>query len=212
MSYSRLTLKQELLSTIKNTAVNLGINPEYPINDQMISSGVISQISDLTEKLEKLNPFPKPLQFTANLLDGNWQLHYSTAREIRFLNKLPFGFKVKQVYQLIDVVSASFFNLAFVEHESKLLEGYVKVTASFTAKIEEGEILPDSIINVNFEKRFIAIQKIAGLETPFFDPLQQFDARNPQGRIPSLKITYIDENMRIGRGGDGSLFILSKSN
>lgn len=36
-------------------------------------------------------------------------------------------------------------------------------------------------------------------------------ARNPQGRIPSLTITYIDETMRIGRGGDGSLFILTKA-
>ena len=35
-------------------------------------------------------------------------------------------------------------------------------------------------------------------------------ARGPKGRIPSLDITYLDENMRIGRGGDGSLFILSK--
>ena len=37
------------------------------------------------------------------------------------------------------------------------------------------------------------------------------EARNPSGRIPSLNITYIDETMRIGRGGDGSLFILTKA-
>jgi hypothetical protein len=36
------------------------------------------------------------------------------------------------------------------------------------------------------------------------------EARNPVGRIPSLKITYIDETMRIGRGGDESLFILTR--
>ena len=58
--------------------------------------------------------------------------------------------------------------------------------------------------------RFIAISKILGIKTPFFEPIKTVQARNPQGRIPSLNITYLDENMRIGRGGDGSLFILIK--
>lgn len=207
---NRLFLKETLLSEIKTLAKNSNVNPQYPITDLMISSCKSGYLEDITVDLESCNPFPKPLVYGVNLLDGIWRLHYSTAREIRSLNKLPFGCQLQQVYQIIDTKKASFFNIAFVQDSTGLIKGYVKVTASFEPKIEQNEILPDNIINVNFEKRYISIQKIFGIKTSILDPLKVFNARNPQGRIPSLKITYIDESLRIGRGGDGSLFILSK--
>lgn len=207
---SRLLLKQELLTTIKNNAKKVNINPEFPITDTLISPEDSKKIEKITIDLESLNPFPQPLVYGVNLLDGIWQLHYSNAREIRSLNQLPFGLKLKEVYQVIDTQKTSFFNIAFVQHSSKLIKGYVKVTATFTPKIKEGELLPKDTINVNFDKRLLAIQKIINIKTPIFEPVKVFNAKNPQGRIPSLTITYIDESMRIGRGGDGSLFILSK--
>ncbi|MBL1211544.1 PAP/fibrillin family protein [Geminocystis sp. GBBB08] len=207
---SRLILKETLLSEIKKFADNRQINPEYPLTDLMLSPSEVSKIEQITVNLESYNPFPRPLFDGINLLQGIWQLHYSTAREIRSLNKLPLGFKLQQVYQIIDTQKASFFNIAFVEHSSKLLKGYVKVTATFAPKIAENEVLPKNIINVNFDKRFISIKKIAGIKTAILDPFKVVKARNPEGRIPSLKVTYIDESLRIGRGGDGSLFILSK--
>lgn len=203
-------VKQKLLSTIEKNAQNININPAYPITDSLIQTLEAENIEQLSKNLESLNPFPNPLQFTPQLLNGIWQLHYSTAREIRSLNKLPLGFQLRRVYQIINVQDVSFFNIAFVEHNSKLINGYVKVTASFAPKVEPNQILPTNTINVNFEKRYVSIKKIAGIKTPMLDPIKEFDARNPQGRIPSLTITYIDNDLRIGRGGDGSLFILSK--
>ncbi|WP_324282203.1 PAP/fibrillin family protein [Cyanobacterium aponinum UTEX 3222] len=209
---SRLLLKQELLDSISKVAQTLNINPQYPITDTLISRDDSLKIEKITLNLEALNPFPKPLVYGVNLLDGIWQLNYSTAREIRSLNKLPLGLKLRQVYQIIDTQKTSFFNVAFVEHSSGLVKGYVKVTATFSPQIKNGDLLPQDTINVNFDKRFLAIQKIVNIKTPIFEPVKVFNARNPQGRIPSLKVTYIDESMRIGRGGDGSLFILSKVN
>ncbi len=208
---SRLIIKDKLFSTIVNNAQTKGINPDYPITDTLLSSPQIKEIEQLTINLESQTPFPKPLLYGVNLLDGIWQLHYSTAREIRSLNKLPFNFDLQAVYQIIDTKTASFFNIAFVKHSSNLLQGYVKVTATFEPKIDENETLPDKIINVSFDKRYVAIEKVLGIKTPILDPVKVFEAKNPEGRIPSLTITYIDETMRIGRGGDGSLFILSKS-
>ncbi|MGY6528651.1 MAG: PAP/fibrillin family protein [Cyanobacterium sp.] len=210
MINNRLALKEKLLSTIKNTALNININPDYPITDTMIKDGDAQMIENLTTNLEALNPFPNPLQFATNLLDGIWQLQYSSAREIRSLNKLPLGFKLRQVYQIINVQKVSFFNIAFVEHSSKIVNGYVKVTASFAPKVESENALPTDTINVNFEKRYLSIQNIGGINTPILDPIKEFDARNPQGRVPSLRVTYIDQDLRVGRGGDGSLFILSR--
>ena len=207
---SRLIVKEKLLATIAQNAKNKGFNPDYPLTDILISRFQAEEIEQLTTDLESLTPFAQPLLYGINLLDGIWQLHYSTAREIRSLNKLPFNFNLQTVYQIIDTKTASFFNIAFVKHSSNLIQGYVKVTATFTPKIKENETLPDQTINVNFDKRYVAIEKLLGIKTPMLDPIKVFEARNPQGRVPSLTITYIDETMRIGRGGDGSLFILSK--
>jgi len=181
-----------------------------PLTDKKLDATLVKEIEQLTESLEAVNPTLSPLLYKPQLLDGAWQLNYSTAREIRTLDKLPYGFKVGKVYQVIDVASQSFLNLAFVKHSLNLLSGYVKVTATFEIAKVDSSPLPDKRINVNFLERIISIKKIAGFNTPQFDPVKVVPARSPQGRIPSLDITYLDETMRIGRGGDGSLFILSK--
>ncbi len=210
ISNNRITLKQDLLNTIDNLKIELKKVEGAPVTDLEISPEKVTEIENLTKALETNNPFPRPLFYASELLNGAWLLQYSTAREIRSLSKLPFGFKVGKIYQIIDVNSASFENKAFVKHSSKLLSGYVRVTATFEPDLQTNDQLPDQKINVNFQKRFIAISKILGIKTPFFEPIKTVQARNPQGRIPSLNITYLDENMRIGRGGDGSLFILIK--
>lgn len=70
--------------------------------------------------------------------------------------------------------------------------------------------LADRRINVDFDQRFLAIEKILGIDTPKLNPFKVVKANNPQGRKATLDITYLDESLRIGRGGDGSLFILNK--
>ncbi len=207
MIETRQTLKEKLfaklepLQTQKNGA---------PLTDKKLDASLVKEIEQLTESLEAVNPNLYPLLHAPQLLEGTWQLNYSTAREIRSLDKLPYGFKVGKVYQVIDVANQSFLNLAFVKHTLKLLSGYVKVTATFAIAKTDSSPLPDKRINVQFLERIIAIQNIAGFNTPQFDPVKVVAARGPVGRIPSLDITYIDQTTRVGRGGDGSLFILSK--
>jgi hypothetical protein len=137
-------------------------------------------------------------------------LLYSTAREIRNLASLPLGLKVGKIYQVIDVDSQSFFNQAFVRHPLGFISGEVKVTARFEAVVDDRN-LPDKRLNVYFQKRYIAIDNILGVKTPNLNPARVVPARNPVGRIPSLDITYLDETLRIGRGGEGSLFVLQRS-
>jgi len=88
----------------------------------------------------------------------------------------------------------------------------LKVTARFTIAKPDGAVLPDKRINVEFLERIISIQKLMGIATPKLDPAKVVPARSPEGRVPFLEITYIDEDLRIGRGGEGSLFVLSKVN
>lgn len=207
---NRLAVKQNLKERIEKLQNSCQVLDGTPITDIEIKPKDAQTLEKLVVDLEKLTPFPQPLTYASQLLNGAWLLEYSTAREIRSLKSLPWGFLVGKIYQTIDVETVSFENRAEVKHKSGLLSGYVRVTATFEPAVEKEQQLSKQRINVNFKQRFIAISQIFGIKTKRLDPAKVVEAKNPEGRIPSLDITYIDETMRIGRGGDGSLFILSR--
>ncbi len=198
-----LSQKEKLQSLLEKVQSN---NDDSPVTNLKLDKTLVEQIEQLTTELEEVNPNPQPLLYATSLLNGNWLLQYSTAREIRSLSSLPLGLKIGKVYQEIDVANKSFFNLAFVKHPLGLVSGSVKVTATFEPAPEE----TNKRINVNFDKRYLSIEKIFGIQTPKLNPIKEAEANNPQGRVPTLDVTYLDETLRIGRGGDGSLFILKR--
>ena len=201
-------LKEKLQATIKK---NQSKNDGSPITNLKLDQTLVAEIEQLTRELESLNPHPQPLLYATALLEGAWQLQYSTAREIRSLDSLPLGLQIGKVYQVINIADKLFFNIAQVKHPLGLISGYVKVTASFEPAMDTSN-LADKRINVYFDKRYLAIEKIIGINTPKLNPFKVIAANNPQGRIATLDITYLDETLRIGRGGDESLFILNKVN
>jgi hypothetical protein len=201
-------MKEKLQAIIKN---NQPKNDGSPITNLKLDQTLVVEIEELTKELESVNPYPQPLLSATALLEGAWQLQYSTAREIRSLDSLPLGLQIGKVYQVINIADKLFFNVAQVQHPLGLISGYVKVTASFEPAIDTSN-RADKRINVYFDKRYLAIEKIVGINTPKLNPFKVIVANNPQGRIATLDITYLDETLRIGRGGDESLFILNKAN
>ncbi|WP_375513861.1 PAP/fibrillin family protein [uncultured Nostoc sp.] len=205
---NQLLIKEKLQTTLEKIQTK---SDGSPITDLQLDKTLAEEIEQLTTELESVNPNLNPLLYATSLLEGTWQLQYSTAREIRTLVSLPLGLKLGKVYQVIDVANKLFFNLAKVKHSLGLVSGYVKVTASFEPAKENLEPLPNKRLNVYFDKRYLSIEKIAGINTPQLNPFKVVPANNPTSRTATLDITYLDETLRIGRGGDGSLFILSKS-
>ncbi len=201
-------LKEKLQATIKKIQTK---DDGSPVTNLRLNKTLVAEIEQLAIDLESLNPHPQPLLNATALLEGAWQLQYSTAREIRSLDSLPLGLQIGKVYQVINIANKLFFNLAQVQHPLKIISGYVKVTASFEPALDTSG-LADKRINVDFDKRYLAIEKIVGIDTPKLNPFKVVAANNPQGRIATLDITYLDETLRIGRGGDESLFILNKVN
>jgi len=201
-------LKEKLQATIKKIQTK---DDGSPVTNLRLDKTLVAEIEQLAIDLESLNPHPQPLLNATALLEGAWQLQYSTAREIRSLDSLPLGLQIGKVYQVINIANKLFFNLAQVQHPLKIISGYVKVTASFESALDTSG-LADNRINVDFDKRYLAIEKIVGIDTPKLNPFKVVAANNPQGRIATLDITYLDETLRIGRGGDESLFILNKVN
>ncbi|MEH2311723.1 MAG: PAP/fibrillin family protein [Nostoc sp.] len=206
---NQLLIKEKLQTKLKKIQTK---SDGSPVTDLKLDKTLAEEIEQLTTELESVNPNLNPLLNVTYLLDGAWQLQYSTAREIRSLVSLPLGLKLGKVYQVIDVANKLFFNLAKVKHSLGLVSGYVKVTASFEPAKEDLEPLENKRLNVYFDKRYLSIDKIIGINTPQLNQFKVVPANNPTSRTATLDITYLDETLRVGRGGDGSLFILSKSN
>ncbi|MEA5599785.1 PAP/fibrillin family protein [Nostoc sp. UHCC 0252] len=160
--------------------------------------------------LEDFNPTPRPVE-AGNLLDGNWRLLYTTSKALLNLDRLPFC-KLGQIYQCIRVETTSVYNIAEI-YGLPYLEGLVSVAAKF-------EPVSGRRVQVKFERSIIGLQRLIEYNSPVTF-IQQIEAGkkfagidfpiNSDKQQGWLDITYIDNDLRIGRGNEGSVFILSKT-
>lgn len=161
-------------------------------------------------QLEDRNPTPKPVEAAA-LLDGNWRLIYTTSRGILGIDRFPL-LNLGQVYQCIRASEAKLYNIAEVAG-LPFLEGIVSVAARFTP-------VSDRRVNVTFERSVLGLQRLINYQSPdhFIRQLEaggklaaiDFSIENREQR-GWLDITYLDADLRIGRGNEGSVFVLTKS-
>ncbi|MEH2012117.1 PAP/fibrillin family protein [Nostoc sp. UHCC 0926] len=160
--------------------------------------------------LEDFNPTPRPVE-ASNLLDGDWRLLYTTSKALLNLDRLPFC-KLGQIYQCIRVDTASVYNIAEISG-LPYLSGLVSVAAKF-------EPVSDRRVQVKFERSIIGLQRLIEYNSPVTF-IQQIEAGRKFPAIDFaiksdqqqgwLDITYIDNDLRIGRGNEGSVFVLSKT-
>lgn len=160
-------------------------------------------------QLEDRNPTPRPLE-APEKLEGNWRLLYTTSQGLLGLDRVPI-FKLGQIYQYIRVQEARIYNIAEI-YGLPFLEGIVSVGARFTP-------LSERRVQVTFERSIIGLQRFIGYHAPHpfvmaAEAGQKFTAldfsianRDQQGW---LDITYLDDDLRIGRGNEGSLYVLTK--
>ncbi|GLT65854.1 hypothetical protein SLA2020_382580 [Shorea laevis] len=159
------TLKEELFQAIAPLDRGADATPE----DQQI-------VDQIARKLEAANPIKEPLK--SNLLNGKWELIYTTSRSI-LQTQRPKFLRSSANYQAINsdtlraqnMESWPFFN---------------QVTADLTP-------LNARKVAVKFD-----YFKIAGL----------IPIKAPESARGELEITYLDEELRVSRGDKGNLFIL----
>jgi hypothetical protein len=160
-------------------------------------------------QLEDRNPTPRPVE-ALDLLDGDWRLLYTTSRGLLNLDRLPLA-KLGQIYQCVRAREAKIYNIAEV-CGLPYLEGLVSVAATFEAVSERR-------VQVKFNRSIVGWQRLIGYQSPasFITKIEEgknfaaldftLDSREQQGW---LDITYLDADMRIGRGTEGSVFVLAK--
>lgn len=160
-------------------------------------------------QLEDRNPTPRPIE-AGELLDGNWRLLYTTSKGLLNIDQLPL-LKLGQIYQCIRVKTQSVYNIAEI-YGLPYLEGIVSVVAKF-------EPVSERRVQVKFERSIVGLQRLISYQSPT-DFIQQIEAGKKFTAIDTkldssrqqgwLDITYLDTDMRIGRGNEGSVFVLSK--
>jgi hypothetical protein len=190
--------KAELLDTI--VGKNRGI-----LASETDNQAVLAAIANLEDR----NPTPRPTE-AAELLNGDWQLRYTTSKGLLGIDRVPL-INLGQVYQCIRVSENRVYNIAEL-YGLPYLEGLVSVVARFTIESEKR-------VSVVFDRSVIGLQRLIRYESPrsFIQQIergQTFRAidtriqnRNQQGW---LDITYLDRDLRIGRGNEGSVFVLTK--
>ncbi|MEG4530290.1 PAP/fibrillin family protein [Microcoleus sp. D2_18a_D3] len=160
-------------------------------------------------QLEDYNPTPRPVE-AAELLNGDWRLLYTTSRELLNLDSFPLV-KLGQIYQSIRVKESKIYNIGEL-YGLPYLEGIVSVAARFEPTSERR-------VQVKFERSIVGLSRLIGYEFPgkFIDEIESgkkfaavdfgLDTREQQGW---LDITYLDKDLRIGRGNKDSVFVLTK--
>ncbi|MDJ0727204.1 MAG: PAP/fibrillin family protein [Prochloraceae cyanobacterium] len=167
------------------------------------------KVLSILEQLEDHNPTPKPLE-AKELLDGDWRLLYTSSREILNIGRFPL-FQLGQIYQCIRSQEAKIYNIAEIVG-LPLLDSIVSVAATI-------EPVSDRRVNVKFQRSIVGLQRILNYSSPAnlierletgkkFPPLDfSLENRDRQGW---LEITYLDEDLRVGRGNQGNVFVLAK--
>lgn len=161
-------------------------------------------------QVEDLNPTPRPVEAT-DLLDGNWRLLYTTSRGLLNIGQVPL-LQLGQIYQCIRAKEGKVYNIAEVSG-LPYLEGLVSVVASFEPASERRVL-------VKFERSILGLQSLIGYQSPtqFIEQIEagkkflsvdfNINSRDQQGW---LEITYLDNDLRIGRGNEGNVFVLTKA-
>ena len=160
-------------------------------------------------QLEDYNPIPRALE-APELLEGDWRLLYTTSRGLLGLDQFPL-IQLGQIYQCIRVQEGKIYNIAELAG-LPFFEGIVSVAARF-------EVVSERRVQVKFERAIVGFQRLIGYQSPAeyiaeieggktFTALDfGLDSREQQGW---LDVTYLDSDLRIGRGNEGSVFVLTK--
>ncbi|GAX84938.1 hypothetical protein CEUSTIGMA_g12359.t1 [Chlamydomonas eustigma] len=163
----RSVIKEQLMELIE------------PLQRGAIASEVDKmEVDDLARKLEALNPTTKPL--ASPLLNGSWELRYTTSASILGLSKPPPFRPFGKICQVLDGNTLTARNIESAPF-------YNQVSAELTP---------------------VSVNKVA-VQFKEFRIFNLFAVKAPASAQGELTVTYLDEDLRISRGDKGNLFILT---
>ncbi len=183
-------------------------------------------IASIVARIEDLNPTPSPLS-APDLLAGDWRLLYTTSQDLLGIDRVPLA-QLGEIYQCVRPLQSRIYNIAEV-NGLPYCEGLVSVAASFEPAREEGVGQSEAglasstrRVTVRFNRAVLGFQRALGYQSPaqYIEKLESTEklsllqgidfSINSDRQQGWLEITYLDKDLRIGRGNRGSLFVLTK--
>jgi hypothetical protein len=162
--------------------------------------------------LESYNPHPRPLTTAIDLLAGNWRLLYTSSQSLLGIDRFPL-LQLGNIYQCIRPTSNRIYNIAEVSSLLPGTNGLVAIVADFTP-------VNECRVNVRFNRSLIGLQGLINYTDPdrLIDAIENgqkftaIDFKIDRGnKEPAwLEVTYLDDTLRIGRGNEGNVFVLTK--
>ena len=181
------------------------------------------EIASIIAQIEDRNPTSDPLS-ALDLLEGDWRLLYTTSQELLGIDRVPLA-QLGNIYQCVRAQNDRIYNIAEIKG-LPYFESLISVVASFTPAAKTAEDAAAGQlkrrVNVKFNRAVIGLQRMLGYESPaqYIQQLEQTEkmslfkgidfAINAERQKGWLEITYLDKDLRIGRGNQGSLFVLTK--
>lgn len=211
-------ISDESLSA-SNTSVGL-FGSQSRAEDAIPMTVLSEEIVSIIEQLSKINPTTRPTEHFGNnitgersLLDGFWKLRFTTAADATFK---PGKRGPATTLQQINGTTGVFRNIIEFNENN----GSVR---SFNV-IVQGEVLDDYNVALTFQKVVIYRQpkylfkKLLSQITiplPNFNLLEKFTRRKDKLKerrkdLPSFKILYLDDDLRIHRTAQGQYFVQSR--
>ncbi|KAL1224522.1 Fibrillin-5 [Cardamine amara subsp. amara] len=185
-------IKEELYEALKG--INRGIFG--------VKSDKKSEIESLVKLLECRNPTPEP---TGELdkIGGCWKLIYSTITVLGS-KRTKLGLRdfvsLGDLLQLIDIAQGKTVHvLKFDVRGLNLLDGEFRIVASF-------KISSKSSVDITYESSTIKPDQLMNIFRKNMDLL--LEIFNPEGRF---EISFLDEDLQVGRDGKGNVFVLQRT-
>uniref|UniRef100_A0A0A9CHX4 Plastid lipid-associated protein/fibrillin conserved domain-containing protein n=1 Tax=Arundo donax TaxID=35708 RepID=A0A0A9CHX4_ARUDO len=159
-------LKEELLAAIAPLDRGAEVTPEDK-----------ERVEQIVQQLEAVNPAKEPLK--SDLLNGKWELLYTTSTTILQPNRPKFLRPYGKIYQAINTDTLRAQNMETWPY-------FNQVTANL----------------VPLNSRRVAVK------FDYFKIFSLIRIKSPGSGKGELEITYLDEELRVSRGDKGNLFVL----
>ena len=194
--------KAELLKAIPATATGA------PATNATLPRTVAEKISACADALDAAAAMGDTA--SNKQLDGSWRLVYSDAPEITNLAKLPLGFQLGPVRQPFALQSKTFENQGEILHVTRLVHGSTRVVGDF-GRAARGTLNAAGVVNDRGDRVDVFFRRVVfEIDAPVAIKTVVEPKADPSLARPAVDTVYLDDSLRVTRGGDGSLFVLTR--
>ena len=194
--------KAALLDAIPATATGA------PATNATLPRTVAEKISACADALDAASSMKDTA--SSKQLDGSWRLVYSDAPEITNLAKLPLGFQLGPVRQPFSLASKTFENQGEILHATHLIHGSTRVVGDFE-RASRGTLNAAGVVNDRGDRVDVFFRRVVfEIDAPVAIKTVVEPKADPSLARPAVDTVYLDGDLRVTRGGDGSLFVLTR--